>query len=371
MRRIGLVVGRRQSAPAPKLGFVLASPSENPLASTRISVLNMLPYLECAGFDASIVYEPAVATETPDVTGLASRLLRQGFAVVYFQKVGGTSVLSEVRQLSAAGVATVHGVCDRVDAAMGRAVSRTIAVTEHLRQLYPADLHDRIRVVHDGIERPQVAKSRWSDHGGTPSRPLQLVHVTSHRPYDFATTLGQVPRWAHLTIVGPYCEADGFGDRVRNLRDAAGGEHSIGERIAHLRFHLHPRIKRVPWHPSHVYECLLEADVAIIPIERNSADHPSGVPAWQLKSENRLTLKMAAGLPVVATPIPSYRSVARDGQDAFLADSQGDWCRALEALRSPHERQRMGRAARESVLDRYSKESQARSLIGALRSLVD
>jgi glycosyltransferase involved in cell wall biosynthesis len=78
---------------------------------------------------------------------------------------------------------------------------------------------------------------------------------------------------------------------------------------------------------------------------------------------------MAIGLPVVATPIPSYEPVIKQGVNGFLARSQGDWVRCLSALRDPDARRAIGRNARESALTGYSKELQAQRLIEVLRSV--
>lgn len=57
-----------------KIGFVLLSTVQKPAPGTRISVLSMLPFLRAAQFDPHIVFQPPGDTETPDVSGLATRL---------------------------------------------------------------------------------------------------------------------------------------------------------------------------------------------------------------------------------------------------------------------------------------------------------
>ncbi len=108
----------------------------------------------------------------------------------------------------------------------------------------------------------------------------------------------------------------------------------------------------------------------MIPVEKTTElAKGTSVPTWRLKSENRLTLKMAIGLPVIATPIPSYQSIIESGENGFLADSRADWLRNLEALRDPALRIEIGKQARASVIGRYSKQEQARLLVQALRSV--
>src|SRR5437762_6767923 len=94
-----------------KIGFVLLSNSERPLPSTRIAALNMFSFLRAAGFAPHILFEPAQPTEAPDVATLAEPALREGFRIVVFQKVHGSSVEELARRLSTVGIRTVYAVC--------------------------------------------------------------------------------------------------------------------------------------------------------------------------------------------------------------------------------------------------------------------
>src|SRR5215472_12826893 len=149
-----------------KIGFVLVSNSRRPIPSTRISVLNMFPFLRAENIHPEIVFEPQEVTEKPDVSHLAPRLKAGGFNIIFFQKVHGSSVEQLARQLSAAGIGAVYGVCDQVNAGMVAATDVTIAVTEYLKCLYPPELQSKITVVHDGIEHPEIFKSHWATHRG-------------------------------------------------------------------------------------------------------------------------------------------------------------------------------------------------------------
>jgi hypothetical protein len=109
----------------------------------------------------------------------------------------------------------------------------------------------------------------------------------------------------------------------------------------------HPEATR-PWSPDAVREAMLSSDVAVVPSEET--------PKTLVKSNNRLTLFMGVGLPVVATPLPSYREAATHGEDAFLARGPEEWARALEALRDPGLRRRVGEAARAKAWSRFAPE---------------
>jgi hypothetical protein len=353
-----------------KIGFVLLSNSKYPIPSTRIAVLNMVPFLRAANFEPHIVFEPPQGAETPDVSGLAPRLMAEGFHIVYFQKVHGPSVEELARQLSAMGIRTVYGVCDLVDVAMAAATDATIVVTEFLKSMYPSALQSKISVVHDGIEKPEVHKTDWGTYRGTRNYPLRAVLVTSS-DLDRLPVLGTPPAWLKVSIVGRYAPSGQVLQRLREARWKLATQRDSRERLAYLRFLMDRRISCLAWDPIDVYETMRQADIGIIPIEA-SPEYKPGLPppAWKVKSENRLTMKMCLGLPVIATPIPAYEPVIEQGRNGFLARSRQDWIEYLDALRDPTARRAIGEQARQSVLKRYSMEEQARRLITVLRGLI-
>ncbi len=354
-----------------KVGFVLASPVEDPLPSTRISVLNVFALLRERGVDPVVLFQPDEATETPQVDGLAPRARALGIDVVYFQKTRGPSVFAEIDGLRRLGIGTVFGVCDVIDLEMTARCDATVVVTDYLRELYPVRLHDRISVVHDGIERPDVQRTTGPRDGAyaTRSRPLRAVLVTSSTP-ETVPLIGRVPDFLSLTIVGRFPERSARPSIVGAARRvlAASG---FGETMRRVGDLLRPPFRRVGWDPVGVYDQLSRADIGIIPVD-TSRGSPSDdrIYYWQVKSENRLTLKMSVGLPVIASAVPSYLPVIRQGVNGFIARSRDDWADMFAELRSPElPPARSARAARQSVLDRYSQRRQADLLAGVFASL--
>lgn len=351
-----------------KIGFVLASSSRDPLPSTRIAVLNVLPFLRDAGFDSHIVFEPDAGTRQPELPDLSSRLSEEGFEIVFFQKVSGPRVLELVHRLSTLGIATVYGVCDVVDVAMARATDATVVVTEYLKSLYPTSLHPKLHVVHDGIENPSACKPEWGQHRGTAASPLRAVLVTSSA-LSHLPMIGKPPPWLQVNIVGPYPPKSHRLRRIKEIR-WTWLEQRRNERLSYLDFLLDRRIRRVAWDPVDVYQQMQAADIGIIPVVTQDEPPSAGpVPNWMIKSENRLTLKMSVGLPVVASPVPAYRSVVEQGVNGYLAASPADWLCCLDALRDPVIRRQIGARARESVHDRFSLRRQAQLLIAVLKGL--
>jgi glycosyltransferase involved in cell wall biosynthesis len=246
----------------------------------------------------------------------------------------------------------------------------TVAVTDYLKSLYRAALQPKIHVVHDGIEQPNAFKTDWRTDRGSRGRPLRAVLVTSSE-MDQLPVLGTPPQWLEVVVVGRYQRREHSYKRLNEVRWKLAEKSGWHERLDYLRFLADGRIRRVPWDPLSVYEELRRADIGIIPIDsRPEAGSGLDSPGWMLKSENRLTMKMCIGLPVVATPIPSYRQVIEQGRNGFLASSRAEWIENLDALREPTMRRSIGQRARESVLERYSMHEQAERLIGVLRQLL-
>src|SRR5581483_8284204 len=120
--------------------------------------------------------------------------------------------------------------------------------------------------------------------------------------------ISRVPSWLRVTIVGAYPKP--VRQRFKEARWALARKPSQVDRLQYLRFLTHPRIRRVSWDAVGVYDHLLSADVGVIPVERAAAEGGK-IGIWAIKSENRLTLKMATALPVVAAPVPAYLPVIR------------------------------------------------------------
>lgn len=345
-----------------RIGFVLLSNSACPLPSTRIAVLNLFPRLRAAGYDPQIVFEPIGATETPDLSGLAERAAARGCELVYFQKVHGPSVLTEMRALREKGIRTVYGVCDRIDDEIVRTTDATTIVTEFLRQQHAPELHDRIHVVHDGIEHPELCHP----HANRPTTEILRAVLVTSSALETIPVLGRVPRHLDLTVVGRYPENPTLKQTIRgHLKRALLQPSQPG--LGTLRS---AGFQTRAWHPERVYADLLDTDIGIIPVDTGFDPLPGRqVSYWEVKSENRLTLKMALGLPVIASPVPAYLDIVEQGVNGYIARTRAEWLDAIDALRDAEHRRQIGSAARRTVLARFSMEAQAQKLIAVFESL--
>lgn len=118
------------------------------------------------------------------------------------------------------------------------------------------------------------------------------------------------------------------------------------------------------WSEERETALLARFDVGIMPL----LDGP-----WERgKCGYKLIQYMAAGLPVVASPVGVNTTLVREGENGFLAADPAQWARAFARLAAdPGLRARMGAAGRRLVEERYCLQAVApllaETLMGAAR----
>lgn len=350
-----------------KIGFVVISPPSQPLASTRIAVLNMLRYLRDASYSYQFLFASEFANPRPRVDGLAEKMLQAGVDIAFFQKVHGESVLREARALSRAGVPSAYAGCDIIDNDMAEVCAATLAITDYVKDLYLPHLRPKIHVVHDGIEKPELYKKHWTS--ARRGSRMRAVLVNSQALNELPV-IGTPPSSTEVLVVGKYPMADTLHGRMRDTWWTVCGKASVAEKRAALQWWIRRPFRKVNWTLETVYDTLVSADLGIIPVEPATELGPGlPVPWWKMSSENRLTLKMSVALPVIASPVPAYLPIIEHGLNGYIAHDREEFLDCLTKLRDPAKREAMGRNARETVLPRYSMEEQARQFIEVLDSL--
>lgn len=101
-----------------------------------------------------------------------------------------------------------------------------------------------------------------------------------------------------------------------------------------------------PWTEDTEIERIAAFDVGIMPLDDT---------LWERgKCAYKLIQVMAAGKPVIASPVGANRQVVQHGVNGFLADTTDEWADALRKLADPELRRRMGEEARKTVAEGYS-----------------
>lgn len=77
---------------------------------------------------------------------------------------------------------------------------------------------------------------------------------------------------------------------------------------------------------------------------------------------------MACGVPCVATPFGAVLDIIRDGENGLFAETLEEWRAALERLRDPELRRRLGDAGRRTAEEKYSLKAAAPKLLAILEA---
>lgn len=226
-------------------------------------------------------------------------------------------------------IKVVYAVCDLPSIRMVSLADATIASSSYFYKIIPKKFHHQLFIAFDGYEQ-----SRELQKVQGPEKNVKLVCVTN-MVWDSMPCIKTLPPHVQIKIIGP---------SAKILRTSF--KHSA-------LFKKSPfDVEYVDWEPETVYREILDGDIAIIP-------WPEINEAQKVKSINRLVMFMALGLPVIASPVPSYLEIIKHHHNGFIATKPEEWEKYIVLLRDDlKERQRIGNNARESVLDLYSKEKQ-------------
>lgn len=118
----------------------------------------------------------------------------------------------------------------------------------------------------------------------------------------------------------------------------------------------------VDWvEPEDADAALAELDIALLPVRDT---------LWNRKLMTKLIDYLAAGLPIVASPVGENRFAIQDGENGLLAESEDDWVKKLERLLEDADlRRRIGENARRTARKRYSLSRHGERLAAILSEL--
>jgi len=156
---------------------------------------------------------------------------------------------------------------------------------------------------------------------------------------------GSFPQWDIAPIAGPLREACRDG-RAR-VRVLSQDPFSVPELEGVLEWQR--------WRPEGEFTLFEDFDIGVMPLE--DTEYNRAKEAYKLKEY------MAAGLPVVCSPVGHNRVVVEDGVNGLFASGDHEWARQLSRLVDDVGlRARLGAAGRRSVEERYDADGQIRRL---------
>ncbi len=317
VRHLDLSVGILRRRLWPQRMFIgwLLHGDENDGAS-RVHALLPHAYLRRRGVNSVILRKPRIAwvpfrLRPEDV----DRIVAAGLDVVVFQGVHSRDAEALARALRSGGTKTVFVSGDLVQSDMPALVDRIVVASEGLKQIAMGHL-DKALVIESVIDAPTHLVK---DYSRSPDRDeIRVVWVG-------------YPQNLHL--LAPVREA---------LRDP---------RLAHFRL---ITISTGPgatfqWHRERVWHQVLDCDIAVLP--SNETDW------YHAKPNTRMTMFKVLGLPIVASPTPSYVATLRHGESCYFARDTAEWSDCLAALSEFDRRREIGLADRERIIAEYGVET--------------
>jgi glycosyltransferase involved in cell wall biosynthesis len=204
---------------------------------------------------------------------------------------------------------------------------------------------DAVMQVADTVVAGNQYLARRARQAGAHRVEIVPTAIDLDRYRDLVTTAGEtltvgwigIPLNAHyLGIVAPALRALA-GERQFSLHVVGA---PVPEALAGVP------AQSFPWSEDSEIARIAAFDVGIMPLHDT---------AWERgKCAYKLLQVMAAGKPVVASPVGANAQVVQHGVNGFLADSPEEWTEALRRLADPDLRRRMGEQARKTVEDQYS-----------------
>lgn len=165
--------------------------------------------------------------------------------------------------------------------------------------------------------------------------------------------LGSTSTEKYLELIKPALETL-FKDRPDlEMRVIGGGDFQLQN----------SEVVHISWQMATEIENLLKFDIGLMPLPLEE---------WSKgKSGGKARTYMAAGVVPVCTAIGYNLELIEHERTGYLVKTLDDWTRALsELVSSPELRERVGRSAREVVVERFSIEDQAQKLKVVLESAI-
>lgn len=182
------------------------------------------------------------------------------------------------------------------------------------------------------------------------------IDTEEYLPAERAPNPRPVVGWSGSTTTLPYLEP--LGPALRELRRRIDFElHVMGGQLSM------PGVDVVcaPWRRETEIAGLRAFDVGLMPLlDDEWSRGKCGLKALQY---------MALGIPPVVSPVGVNTRIVSDGINGFHAQSDAEWVDRIERLlRDAELRMRLGREARQTVVERFSARVQAPRMAEVLRS---
>jgi glycosyltransferase involved in cell wall biosynthesis len=308
------------------IGWLLYG-DENDGAS-RVRALIPHIHLRRHGLNSAILRKPRIPWAPFEPSDRAmQQIIDAGLDVLIFQGVTGDRAEALASALQHTSTKTVYVTGDLVRSGMPAVVDWVVAGSQGLQD----------------VARPYPEKT-------------SVIEAALEAPAGLVKDYSQPPQNKHVRVVWV-----GYPENLHLLKP-------IREALQdpRLRNYQLVTISRGPeatiqWDRSRVWSELLECDIAVL---------PSAPADWyQAKPNTRMVMLKALGLPMIASPIESYRATLTHGRSCYFADSIQKWADYLAELGDAKRRGEIGLAGRDKIIELYSPQAISARWLSLLENL--
>lgn len=315
------------------------------VAASRYRVLQYLPFLEEAGIEAEVFEFPG------DLGGWIRKrdLVRQSDVIFLQRKRPPLVILALLRRM---GKKIIYDFDDAImfkNSLSPNPYSRRRRLSFH-RVLRFADL---VIAGNQFLKEEAVGHSRRVEVLPTPV-DIDRYSQKSYIPGD-AVHIGWIGDHGSIHYMESYKGVwEELGRRYKNVFLTIICDTFIETKEI-------PLVRRL-WSSDKEVEYLQGLDIGVMPLFDD---------LWSRgKCGFKIIQYMGVGLPVVCTPVGINRDAVDPGVNGFWADAPSEWVEKLSLLvENPHLRERMGKAGRERMMERYTVQVCAPRLIRWLTAL--
>jgi glycosyltransferase involved in cell wall biosynthesis len=327
-----------------KIGWILSG--DMGVASARIQGWNMHKLFLKRGINSKIIYSPnGFQTKLNLSKRKINEILIEGYDCIILQKIQKWENFSYfIRKAHKNGIKIIYIGIDSINIKFAIACDGILTVTDFLKKQIPIKYRKKTFIVFDSYEHP---KNLYKRHNN--SKKINLIFV-SNDVFSIFPQIEFLPKNVSLTIIGPPKE------RARKWQP----NQEIFTKTPY-------KFKYLVWNIKRVNKEILKSDVGVIPYPKKNLKQDY----IKTKSSNRLIMFMSFGLPTIASPIPSYKDLIKQGKNGFIAKNLRGWIKIIEMLRdNPKIRKIIGIQARKDVINKYSLEKQGELYLKIIKKVL-
>jgi len=255
------------------------------------------------------------------------------------------------RRLKVRGVPLIYDIDDLVYLPRSSSGNRFMRWARNVEKI-----PELMRIADQVIVCTEYLRTFAVKHNANATNISSTIDTDSYQPRTHrGRTHGVVVGWSGSHSTSPYLKL--LEKVLRTLQESDGIEVRV---IGDEGFSMPGiRLKAQRWVRESEVSDLSEIDIGVYPLPDEE---------WVLgKSGLKALQYMALEIPTVAQSVGANLQIIENGRNGFLAKNEGEWLSALrELIRDPDLRLRVGKAARQTVEERYSVRANERRYLDVL-----